>query len=120
MCRRIAFAGFIPAGGGGAERRGARHAERNLGGWPGQRTGKGETQAMAEASYILMLQAGDQAAERVEYEEPRLGLDAKSTVLLFLSLIVSAQTLANGRTTVLQGVIHLVLFAIYLFTTFVP
>src|SRR3546814_9156255 len=45
-----------------------------------------------------------------------LGLDAKSTVLLFLSLIVSVQTLANGRTTVLQGVIHLMLFAIYLFT----
>src|SRR3546814_63059 len=49
-----------------------------------------------------------------------LGLDAKSTVLLFLSLIDSVQTLANGRTTVLQGVIHLMLFAIYLFTTFVP
>lgn len=49
-----------------------------------------------------------------------LGLDAKSTVLLFLSLIVSVQTLANGRTTVLQGVIHLMLFGIYLFTTFVP
>ncbi|PZQ23549.1 MAG: ionic transporter y4hA [Sphingopyxis macrogoltabida] len=49
-----------------------------------------------------------------------LGLDAKSTVLLFLSLIVAVQTLANGRTTVLQGVIHLMLFAIYLFTTFVP
>ena len=32
----------------------------------------------------------------------------------------AVQTLANGRTTVLQGVIHLMLFAIYLFTTFVP
>ena len=40
--------------------------------------------------------------------------------LLFLSLIVASQTLANGRTTVLQGTIHLMLFAIYLFTTFVP
>ncbi|MDZ3832381.1 MAG: ionic transporter y4hA [Sphingopyxis sp.] len=49
-----------------------------------------------------------------------LGLDAKSSVLLFLSLIVASQTLANGRTTVLQGTIHLMLFAIYLFTTFVP
>lgn len=49
-----------------------------------------------------------------------LGLDPKSSVLLFLSLIVASQTLANGRTTVLQGVIHLMLFAIYLFTTFVP
>ena len=49
-----------------------------------------------------------------------LGLDAKSTVLLFLSLIVSVQTLANGRTTVLQGTVHLVLLATYLFTTIVP
>ncbi|MGV1681658.1 calcium:proton antiporter [Sphingopyxis sp. NJF-3] len=49
-----------------------------------------------------------------------LGLDAKSSVLLFLSLIVASQTLANGRTTVLQGAIHLMLFAVYLFTTFVP
>lgn len=49
-----------------------------------------------------------------------LGLDPKSTVLLFLSLIVASQTLANGRTTVLQGAIHLTIFAVYLFTTFVP
>lgn len=49
-----------------------------------------------------------------------LGLDAKSMVLLFLSLIVASQTLANGKTTVLQGVIHLMLFAVYLFTTFIP
>ena len=49
-----------------------------------------------------------------------LGLDAKSAVLLFLSLIVASQTLANGRTTVLQGAIHLTIFAVYLFTTFVP
>ena len=43
-----------------------------------------------------------------------------ATLGLFLSLIVASQTLANGRTTVLQGTIHLMLFAIYLFTTFVP
>lgn len=49
-----------------------------------------------------------------------LGLDPKATVLLFLSLIVASQTLANGRTTVLQGAIHLTIFAVYLFTTFVP
>lgn len=49
-----------------------------------------------------------------------LGLDNKSMVLLFVSLIVASQTLATGKTTVLQGAIHLMLFAIYLFTTFVP
>jgi Ca2+:H+ antiporter len=49
-----------------------------------------------------------------------LGLDAKSTVLLFLTLIVSTLTLGTGRTTVLQGGVHLVIFAVYLFTTIVP
>ena len=49
-----------------------------------------------------------------------LGLDAKSTVLLLLSLIVSTQSLATGRTTILQGAVHLTIFAVYLFTTVVP
>lgn len=49
-----------------------------------------------------------------------LGLDAKSIVLLFLTLIVSTLTLGTGRTTVLQGAVHLVIFAVYLFTTVVP
>lgn len=49
-----------------------------------------------------------------------LGLDIKSSVLLVLSLFVSALSLGTGRTTVLQGTIHLVLFAVYLFTTIVP
>ena len=49
-----------------------------------------------------------------------LGLDAKSIVLLVLSLFVSVLSLATGRTTVLQGVVHLVLFASYLFLTVFP
>lgn len=49
-----------------------------------------------------------------------LGLDAKATVLLVLSLFVAGLTLSTGRTTVLQGAILLVLFAVYLFTTVVP
>ncbi len=49
-----------------------------------------------------------------------LGLDAKSTVLLFLTLIVATLSLGTGRTTVLQGAVHLVIFAVYLFTTVVP
>lgn len=49
-----------------------------------------------------------------------LGLDAKSAVLLFLTLIVSTLSLGTGRTTVLQGAVHLVIFAVYLFTTLVP
>ena len=49
-----------------------------------------------------------------------LGIDAKSTVLLALSLLVATLSLGKGRTTVLQGVVHLVLFAVYLFTSIVP
>ena len=49
-----------------------------------------------------------------------LGLDAKSSVLLMLSLLVATLSLGTGRTTVLQGVVHLVIFATYLFTTVIP
>lgn len=49
-----------------------------------------------------------------------LGLDGKSTVLLFLTLAVATLSLGTGRTTVLQGAVHLMIFAVYLFTTVVP
>ncbi|WP_050461377.1 calcium:proton antiporter [Herbaspirillum autotrophicum] len=49
-----------------------------------------------------------------------LGLDMKSTVLLLLSFLVATLSLGTGRTTVMQGTIHLVIFAVYLFTTIVP
>ena len=49
-----------------------------------------------------------------------LGIDVKSTVLLLLSLFVTAISLGTGRTTVLQGTVLLVIFATYLFTTIVP
>lgn len=49
-----------------------------------------------------------------------LGLDTKGMVLLFLTLLVTTLTLGTGRTTILQGVVHLLIFAVYLFTTVVP
>jgi len=49
-----------------------------------------------------------------------LGIDPKSMTLLALSLFVATLSLGTGRTTVLQGVVHLVIFAAYLFTTIVP
>lgn len=39
-----------------------------------------------------------------------MGLDTKSCVLLLLSLFVATLSLGTGRTTVLQGVVHLVIF----------
>jgi len=49
-----------------------------------------------------------------------LGLDAKATILLILSLMITSMSLGTGRTTIMQGTVHLVLFAVYLFTTIVP
>ena len=49
-----------------------------------------------------------------------LGLSDKSIVLLVLTLLVSSLSLATGKTTVMQGVIHLLLFAVFLFLTVVP
>jgi Ca2+:H+ antiporter len=49
-----------------------------------------------------------------------LGLDAKDQVLLALTLLLSAITLVSGRTTVLQGFVHLVLFFVFLFFAVMP
>ena len=49
-----------------------------------------------------------------------LGLATKETVLLVLSLFVATLSLNTGRTTVLQGAVHLVIFAVYLFVAVVP
>ena len=49
-----------------------------------------------------------------------LGLDLKEEILLALSLLVATTSLGTGRTTVMQGAVHLVIFAVYLFTAIVP
>lgn len=49
-----------------------------------------------------------------------LGLDAKSTAFLALTFIVGGLTLGTGRTTALQGAVHLVLLAAYLVLAFIP
>ncbi|QIG51002.1 ionic transporter y4hA [Nordella sp. HKS 07] len=49
-----------------------------------------------------------------------LGLGTIDQVLLALTLLLSAITLSTGRTTVLQGTVHLVIFAVFLFFAVVP
>ena len=49
-----------------------------------------------------------------------LGLSAKEELLLALTLIISLLTIGTGRTTVLQGIVHLVVFAAFLFLSVVP
>lgn len=49
-----------------------------------------------------------------------LGLEPKDMALLALTFLVSAVTLGTGRTYLMQGAVHLVLFAAFLFLAFVP
>jgi Ca2+:H+ antiporter len=49
-----------------------------------------------------------------------LGLDQKDLVLLTLTFVVSVITLTHGRTNIMQGCVHLVIFAAFMFLAFVP
>ena len=49
-----------------------------------------------------------------------LGLAPKEMALLLATFLVSAVTLGTGRTSMMQGAVHVVLFAAYLFLAFVP
>jgi Ca2+:H+ antiporter len=49
-----------------------------------------------------------------------LGVDGKDQALLALTLLLSVITLGTGRTTVLQGIVHVLIFAVFLFFALVP
>lgn len=49
-----------------------------------------------------------------------IGLSSRDGLLLALTLFLSVLTLASGRTNILAGLIHLVVFATFLFLVFVP
>jgi Ca2+:H+ antiporter len=49
-----------------------------------------------------------------------LGLAPKETLLLALTMVVSVLTFGTGRTNVLPGLIHMVIFAAFVFLMFVP
>jgi len=50
----------------------------------------------------------------------RLGLSPEHMVLLILTLFVSTLTLGTGRTTVLQGTVHLGIFAVFILLSALP
>jgi Ca2+:H+ antiporter len=61
------------------------------------------------------------AAVSLALRQPlELGLGPKEEVLLALTLLVSIITLGTGRTTVLQGIVHLLIFAVFLFFAMLP
>ena len=49
-----------------------------------------------------------------------LGLPPQDIVLLALTLLLAMLTLGSGRTNILFGLVHLVVFAIFMFLVFVP
>ncbi len=54
------------------------------------------------------------------HKELLLGIDGKHTVLLLLTFAVSLLTFATGRTNILSGFVHLVLFATFAFLVLSP
>jgi Ca2+:H+ antiporter len=49
-----------------------------------------------------------------------LGLNAQEVVLLVLTFVLSMLTFGTGRTNILFGLVHLVVFAVFIFLVFVP
>ena len=49
-----------------------------------------------------------------------LGLDAQAMALLLLTFILSMLTFGTGRNNILFGLVHLVVFAVFVFMVFVP
>jgi Ca2+:H+ antiporter len=49
-----------------------------------------------------------------------LGLSSQDVVLLALTLVLAMLTLGSGRTNILFGLVHLVVFAVFMFMVFVP
>lgn len=56
----------------------------------------------------------------VTHQPLELGLDPKGQVLLGVTLLLATLTLGSGRTMVLQGIVHLVILACFLFLALVP
>jgi Ca2+:H+ antiporter len=50
----------------------------------------------------------------------QLGIGGSDLVLLGLTFLISSITFVNGRTNVMQGAVHLVVFAAFLFLALVP
>ena len=71
------------------------------------------------ATIGLTIPAVDVAANVLD-KQLVLGLPAHDMVLLALTLVLCMLTLGGGRTNILFGLVHLVVFAVFVFLVFVP
>jgi Ca2+:H+ antiporter len=77
--------------------------------------------ALGSALASIGLRIPTVAVVSIALHQPlELGLDVKDEVLLALTLFVAVVTLGTGRTTVLQGIVHMVIFAAFVFLAVVP
>ena len=53
-------------------------------------------------------------------KEIQIGISARDTLLLALTLFLSLLTFGSGRTNILVGLVHLVVFATFVFLVFIP
>jgi len=60
------------------------------------------------------------AAAQALGKELVLGLNAQEMVLLLLTFMLSMLTFGTGRTNILFGLVHMVVFAVFVFMVFVP
>jgi Ca2+:H+ antiporter len=60
------------------------------------------------------------AAAQALGKELVLGLNAQEIVLLLLTFMLSMLTFGTGRTNILFGLVHMVVFAVFVFMVFVP
>jgi Ca2+:H+ antiporter len=49
-----------------------------------------------------------------------LGLNVQEVALLVLTFMLSMLTFGTGRTNILFGLVHVVVFAVFIFMVFVP
>jgi len=77
--------------------------------------------ALGSALASIGLTIPSVAAVSITLHQPlELGLGEKDQILLALTLFISVITLGTGRTTVLQGIVHLAIFTVFLFLAMVP
>ena len=77
--------------------------------------------ALGSALAVIGLMIPAVAAVAILLGQPlELGLGDKDRLLLVLTLLIGVTTLGTGRTTVLRGIAHLVIFAAFLFFAAVP
>ena len=72
---------------------------------------------MRKQASLAAVIANDFGEAQGDWRSARIGM---GVVVFVLTFVVGAITLGSGRTNVMQGAVHLVIFAAFLFLALVP